>query len=65
MYMPLNEANSLRLSQLKKEIIRLRKEIPKLNGTMKEEAIKTFSELFKEIIRLEHIEESIYLLRYE
>jgi len=64
--MPLSRSNSLlRLSQLKEEAIRLRKEIPRLDGELKKKAIETYSKLFNEIVRLERIEEPVYLLRYE
>ena len=64
--MPLSRFNSLlRLSQLKKEAIRLRKEISRLDGELKKKAIETYSRLFNEIVRLERIEEPVYLLRYE
>lgn len=60
-----SKASSLRLDQLKKEVLRLRKEIQKLNGEMKKKATETYSRLFNEIVRLERIEEPLYLLRYE
>ncbi len=65
MLMPPIEANSSRLSKLKEKAIRLRKEIPKLNGEMKKKAIETYSKLFDEIVRLEQIEKPLYLSRYE
>ena len=52
-------------SQLKMEAIRLRMEIPKLNGKEKKRAIETYSKLFNEILRLEKIGDPVYLLRYE
>ncbi len=63
--MTFGKASSLRLDQLKKEVLHLRKEIPKLNGEIKKKAIETYSKLFNEILRLERIEEPLYLLRYE
>jgi hypothetical protein len=63
--MTLGKARSLRLDQLKKEVLHLRKEIPKLNGEMKKIAVETSSRLYSEILRLERIEEPLYLLRYE
>ena len=55
----------LTLSQLKMEAIRLKMEIPKLNGKEKKRAAEIYSKLFNEILRLEKIEEPVYLLRYE
>ena len=55
----------LTLTQLKMEAIRLRMEIPKLNGKEKKRATETYSKLFNEILRREKIEEPVYLLRYE
>ncbi len=63
--MTFGKAGSLRLDQLKKEVLRLRREIPKLNGEIKKKAIETYSKLLNEISHLERIENPIYLLRYE
>ena len=40
-------------------------EIPKLNGKEKKRVAEIYSKLFNEILRLEKIEEPVYLLRYE
>jgi hypothetical protein len=64
--MPRSRLDSLsRIDKLKSEAMRLRIEIPKLDGKEKKKAIETYSKLFNELLRLEKIEDSFYLLRYE
>ena len=53
------------LRELKVEALKIRKQIGRMKGEKRDRATKVYAKLFTRILQLEHIENPIYLKRYE